>query len=182
MKINKSNFGWLFACIGLLLLLAVSIYLGVSGFYFKNNNSYVNDLILGQSLEGSLEKNQASSISVNFSGGFVPNEKLAQIVNVKNNDDSSDLYVRAKVYVFDSLNNIENIDVVENSNWFKNDDGYYYYNDLLTPQQKVNFSSFVSMGNNFVSWKKYILTFVFETLDSQNDVELMWGYNPTKNV
>lgn len=182
MKINKSNFGWLFACIGLAILLALSVYLGVSGFFFKNNNSFSSDLVLGQSIEGSLKKNQATSISVNFSGSFVPNEKLAQIVSVKNTDENSNLYVRAKVYAFTSLNNMEEVDIIENSNWTKNDDGYFYYNDLISPQQKINFSSFVIMGQNYVSWKKYILTFVFETLDDKNDVLSIWGENPLENV
>ena len=185
MKIDKSNFGWLFACIGLVLLLALSVYLGKSGFFFTTENTYTTDLVLGQSIECGLQKNQATSASLNFSGGFLPGERLPQVVAVKNMDGGVSLYLRAKVFVYSSQNKILDVDIVENSNWVKNDDGYFYYNNLIQPNEKVSFCSDVMLGGqNFqpVSWKKYILTFVFETLDSTFDVQTIWGVQPVENV
>ncbi len=181
MKISKSNFGWLFACIGLVLLLALSVYLGMSGFFFRTENSYTTDLVLGQTVEAGLNKNQATSISLNFSGGYLPNERLAQVVSVKNNEDGQSLYLRAKAFVYTSQNQVTEIDVVENSNWTKNDDGYFYYNSLVSPLEKVNFCSYIILDSQEfkpVSWKKYILTIVFETLDSSADILSLWGNNP----
>ena len=181
MKIDKSNFGWLFACIGLVLLLGLSIYFGKSGFFFETANKFATDLVLGQNLECGINKNQASSISLNFSGSYLPEERLPQVISVKNLSDSSKLYLRAKVYAFTSENQFVEIDIVENSNWLKKDDGYFYYSTLLAPQEKSTLSSFVilpSEGVSFLSNKKYILTFVFESLDSSVDTEALWGYQP----
>lgn len=183
MKINKSNFGWLFACIGLFILLAISIYLGVRGFFFKTQNSYTTDLKLGQTIEGGLNKNQATSMSLNFSGDFLPGEKLPQIVSVKNSSNE-DLFVRAKVFIYNSQNQTQEINVIENSNWSKQEDGYFYLTDLISKEQKVNFCSHIIASEDFVtlSWKKYIVTFVFETLDSESDVISLWGINPIEII
>ena len=185
MKIDKSNLGWLFACIGLVLLLGLSIYLGKSGFFFATENNFATDLKLGQNLECGIDKNQSNSISINFSGGFLPEERLPQVVAVKNLSDSVQLFLRAKVFAFTSQNQFVEIDIVENSNWIKNEDGYFYYNSLLSPQEKSTLASFVILPNenvSFLSNKKYILTFVFESLDSSVDVKAFWGYNPIENI
>lgn len=184
MKIDKSNFGWLFACVGLVLLLVLSVFLGKSGFLFKTENAFTTDLVLGQNIECGLNKNQATSVSLNFSGGFLPGERLPQVVAVKNAEDQSLLYLRAKVFVYTSQNQMLEVDVVENSNWVKNEDGYFYYNDLIKPNEKVNFCSHIIVGGeNFqpVSWKKYILSFVFETLDNTLDSQTIWGWQLVQN-
>lgn len=185
MKIDKNNFGWLFTCVGLVILLGISIYLGISGFFFQTEDTYTTDLVLGQNIESAIRKNQATSISVNMSGGFLPEERLAQVVSIKNLELDNSLYLRAKVFIYSSQNQTEEIDVVENSNWTKNEDGYYYYNELLSPLEKANFSTFIiAPSQDFVtaSWKKYIVTFVFESLDSSVDVENLWQNNPVQNV
>lgn len=184
MKLSKSNFGWLFACIGLVLLLALSIYLGVSGFFYRTGGSYTSDLVLGQNIEAGLHKNEATSLSLNFSGGFLPDERLNQVISVKNAEESANLYLRAKVFIYTSQNQVEELDVVQNSNWTKNDDGYFYYNSLVNPLEQINFCSHVIVSNNLqvVSWKKYILTVVFETLDQSADILSLWGVNPVQNV
>lgn len=184
MKISKDNFGWLFTCVGLLILLALSVYLGVSGFFFKTGDSYSSDLILGQTVENGIKKNQASSYSLNMPGGYLPNERLSQIVSIKNLEESGSLYIRAKVFICSAQNQINEIDVIENSHWTKKDDGYFYYDSLLLPQEKSIFSTFIiAPGEEFLasSWKKYVLTFVFESLDGNCDVESLWGYNPIQN-
>ena len=116
--------------------------------------------------------------------GFLPGERLPQVVAVKNAEDQSLLYLRAKVFVYTSQNQMLEVDVVENSNWGKNEDGYFYYNDLIKPNEKVNFCSHIIVGGeNFqpVSWKKYILSFVFETLDSTLDSQTIWGWQLVQN-
>lgn len=106
------------------------------------------------------------------------------MISVKNAEESANLYLRAKVFVYTSQNQVEEVDAVENSNWTKND-GYFYYNNLVLPLEKINFCSHVIVGNEDfqpVSWRKYILTVVFETLDESADVLSLWGVNPAQNV
>ncbi len=185
MKINKSNFGWIFTCFGLLMLLGIAIYLGVSGWFFKNDLSYTTDLELGKTISTSIQKNQAQSVSLTFDGSFLPGERLPQIVSVENGDASDNLFIRAKVYVYNGDNMMQNMDIVETINWtYNEEDGYYYFNDLLSIDAKVTLCSYVIVDeeSTFSGHNKYILSIVFESLSQSLDVETIWGVNPLENV
>ena len=68
MKIKKENYVWIFATVMMALLLALSIYLGISGWYFKTDYSYTTDLELGKNVQLGVKKNQANSIYMNLYG------------------------------------------------------------------------------------------------------------------
>lgn len=184
MKFNKGNFGWIFICFGLIVLLVIAIYLGASGWFFKNDFSYTTDLELGKTVSTTIGKNQANTISLTFDGSYLKGERLPQIVSITNNDLSQDLYVRAKLFVYTGSGTNSNMDIVETVNWTYNEsDGYYYFNDLLSPNNKVTLCSHVIIGDSiFLGRNKYILNFVFESLSSQEDVQSLWGINPIQNV
>ena len=180
MKKTDKQFGWLFAVITLSCLLALSIYLGVSGWYFSSGFSQEGDIILGNSVDLSIGKNSATSTSFSFSGGYLEGEKLPQIINIKNAEDDGQLYLRAKVYVFMSDNAIANMSLVTNENWAYNpEDGYYYYNDKLIAQGKIGLATHVVIGegSSLSGDKKYIMTVLVESLDAQKDIADYWGYS-----
>ena len=116
MKKNNAFYGWLFACVSLVILLGVSIYLGISGWYFSSSNTQQTDLELGNNIEISVKKNESSTASFTFSGGFLEGEKLSQIVGIKNSETEGELYIRAKVYVFMSDNAIADMQFITSSN------------------------------------------------------------------
>ncbi len=185
MKITKSNFGWMFTCFGLLVLLGIAIYLGASGWFFKTDISYTTDLELGKTVSTSIKKNQAQSISLTFDGSYLAGERLPQIVSIKNNDEEANIYIRAKVYVYNGENVTLDMDILETVNWVYNqDDGYYYYNDVLIPGDKATLCSYVIIGenSNFSGHKKYILTILFEALSENEYVVNLWGTNPLQNI
>ena len=103
MKLTKSNFGWIFATFGLLILLGVSIYLGISGWYFKNDLSYTTDMEIGKSISVDVKGDQANAISFNIDGSYLNGFELPQIISVKNSGEN-EIYLRAKVYVYTSNN------------------------------------------------------------------------------
>lgn len=184
MKLCKENFGWIFISASLLILLAIAIYLGASGWFFKNDISLTTDLELGKTVSTTITKNQANSISLTFDGSYLSGERLPQIISIKNGDDSDSLYVRAKVFVYTGDNVNLDMDIVETINWTKKQDGYYYYNDLLNVDASSSLCSYVIVGSEgkFSSKKKYILNVVFESLSSSQDVESIWGVNPIQNI
>lgn len=185
MKISKSNFGWIFTCCGLLVLLAIAIYLGASGWFFKNDISYTTDLELGKTITTSIKKNQAQSISLTFDGSILPGERLPQIVSISNIDDSENIYVRAKVYVYNGDNVMQDMDIVETINWtYNEDDGYYYFNEILNVDTKATLCSYIIVDENstFSGHNKYILSIVFESIAQSLDVESIWGINPLENI
>ncbi len=185
MKISKSNFCWKFTCACLVILLALSIYLGISGWYFKNDISYTTDLKLGENVQVGIKKNQANSISMNLDGSFLAGERLPQVVSIKNSETDYDLYVRAKVFIYSGDNILMDMDIVETINWtYSINDGYYYFNELLPANNNVALCSYVIVGEDSIlnTKTKYIVTFLIESLDSSEDVEQIWGTNPIQNV
>ncbi len=181
MKIKRENYGWLFATVLLALLLALSIYLGVSGWYFKTDISYTTDLELGKTVQMSVKKNEASSISMNLDGSYLAGDRLPQIVSIKNMDDEASVYLRAKIFIYSGDNQILKMDMVETVNWeYDQADGYYYFTDLLTMQNKVALCSHLIIDNetHLQTNTKYIFTIVVEALEEDQDVVKIWGKNP----
>lgn len=184
MKIDKSNFGWIFACCGLVVLLGVSIFLGLSGWYINTDISYTTDLELGKTVQVDIDKNQSNAISLSLDGSFLEGQKLPQIISIKSIQDENELYLRAKISVYTSENETKKLEVESTANWFKSDDDYYYLTSLISPNDKVCLCSHLILteGLNLQTGKKYIVTFVIESLDSEQDVISFWGVNPIQNV
>lgn len=184
MKLTKSNFGWIFATFGLLILLGVSIYLGISGWYFKNDLSYTTDMEIGKSISVDVKGDQANAISFNIDGSYLNGFELPQIISVKNSGEN-EIFLRAKVYVYTSNNQYYKMKINSTSNWNYNlEDDYYYFNDKLIGSDKVALCSSIMFDEDgaYVTDVKYIVTFIFEALNLDQDVEKIWGINPINDL
>ncbi len=184
MKKNNAYYGWLFACVSLLILLGISVYLGISGWYFSSSNTQQTDMQLGNNIEISVKKNEASTASFTFSGGFLEGEKLSQIVSIRNAETEGELYIRAKVYVFMANSSTADMQFVTSNNWAKGDDGYYYYKEKLISQGKIGLCSsiIIGEGSHLRGDRTYIMTIAVEGLDGNTNVKEHWGNNPLENV
>ena len=181
MKINKDNFGWIFTSILLAILLAISIYLGISGFYFKTQSSYTTDLVLGKNIQIDVSKNMSNAISFNIDGSYLAGDRLPQIISIKNNEEEDGLYLRAKIYIYTSEN--KTLDMVETVNWtFSQEDGYYYFNDVLSKKDKASLCShiYIDEETSLKSNVKYIATIVVEALDESVNIKEIWPLNSIK--
>lgn len=177
MKVSKENFGWIFSCVALAVGLIISIILGFTGMYCQNASTFLNDLKLGDNLQLEMRENQANSMSVNIDGSYLPNEKLKQDLFVKNFELEKDIFLRAKVYIFSTESKIINVGIDLAPNWKYNlQDGYYYYNGALAPQNKTILASNIIIDESaqLFSSKKYILTVLAESLSDKNQAENLW--------
>lgn len=180
MKRIKSFYSWLFAVIVLSVLLAISIILGISGWYFNVERTQVTDFQLGNNIEIVANKNSANSVSMNFSGAFISGDKLDQVVAIKNLEQEGQFFLRAKAFVYTSANQFQKISLVTTQNWEYNaEDGYYYYKDKMIAQSKVSLCTQIYLDKQYTlsSAKKYLITFLIETLSTDHTVEAFWGYN-----
>lgn len=184
MKINRQNAGWIFTCVLLGALLLLSVYLGLSGWYFKNQTSSYTHFQLGKTTQLEVDGNEANAFSVVMEGSFLPQEQLPQVVAIKNSSQDKAIYLRAKVMVDSSWVGEGLLQITSTANWtFNQDDGYYYYIDTLPAQNKVGLCSHIitPQDNVHASGDNYIITFLVESLDEGQDIVSLWGEVPILN-
>lgn len=174
---KKSSVKWLFMVIVLSLLLAISVILGFTGYYFSvsylNSNS---ELTVGDSFSIEVKANESNVASFTFDGTFLPNERIPQIIQIKSQNLTEDVYIRVKAVVFGTDEEIElNYETTEH--FYKATDGYYYFDDVLKGGSKATFCNFIVLPGKdyFESRQKYVITFVVETLKSGLDIKNIWN-------
>ncbi len=167
---KKREIAWIFVCVILLVALGVSIFLGYSGFY--SAMTYLkseSDLVVGDTVAIAVNPNETSVASMTFDGSYLPNENVPQIVQISATLLDENLRVRVKGVVFGTDGEI---DFVTSDHFTKNDDGYYYYDDILSGGNKATFCTALVMPDGTISGEKYIVTIVVETLSES--VENIW--------
>lgn len=179
MKKDKTYYGFLFTIVVLFILLGISIYFGLSGWFYSISSTDTDiDLMLGKKIVVAVEPNQTSAVSFGLKGEYIPHEKLLQIIKINAENLNKDVFVRVKGILFNSQNDISEIEFETTDNWVY-DGGYYYLTDSLKGGNNVTFSSKVIVPDNVVlrSDKSYLVTVIVETLDTTFDSELIWGKN-----
>lgn len=173
---KKSNVAWSFVVGILSLLLILSVILGMSGYYFSVN--YLNsksDIMVGNSFSISVKPNEANLVCFTIDGGYLPNEVIPQTIHISGEDLNKDAYIRVKARVF-GVPNVAELDFVTTEHFEKQDDGYYYFDDVLKGGNKVTFATYLLVPPeiDLASNEKYILSIVVESLESNVDVENIW--------
>ncbi len=177
---NKKDFAWLFACIVLVVLLIISVILGLTGFY--SSVTYLKsstDLTVGDTVVVKVEENQASVVSFTVDGSYLPGESIPQVVQICAQNLDDEIYVRVKAEVF-GLEGGE-FDFTTTSHFQKAEDGYYYFDEVLSGGNKITFCTNIitPQDGSFVSEEKYILSIVVETVDADY-VENIWGISESE--
>lgn len=173
---KKSSIPWLFAVIGLSVLLAISVYLGLSGYYFSTAFLHSkSDVVVGNSVVIKVLPNQSNVVSFTFDGAYLPDEKISQVVQIEASDLNADVAVRVKAVVFGGEQE-GGFEFVTTEHFEEADDGYYYFDDVLKGGNKMTFCNYLKVPKeaNFVGNEKYVLSLVVETLESRFDVGEIW--------
>ncbi len=173
---KKSSVAWLFAVVVLFFLLALSVVLGFTGYYFSV--SYLNsasDLVVGDGFSVGVKANQSNVVSFTFDGGYLPNEIIPQTIQIVSQDLASDMKVRVKSKIFGAEDDV-GVDFITTEHFEKMDDTYYYFDDILKGGNKITFCSYVVIPKHvdLSSKDKYVLTIIVETLESGLDSEKIW--------
>ena len=167
---------WLVAVVLLSISLVTSIILGFSGYYFSVAYLKSNcDLVLGDKILISVSENESSVASFCFDGGYLPNEKIQQIVQIVSKNLSESMYVRAKIVVFVDNENANFVPMLSEHFVF-GEDVYFYYDDVLNGGNKITLCNMLQFPseNIFLSDKKYVASIVVETLSETLNVSEIW--------
>lgn len=175
-KLSKRDYGFIFAIVVLVILLGVSLYLGISGWFYSNISPVKSDMQLGKTVNVSLQETGAQALSFTFPGNYLPGQKLPQYINISNNS-GKDLHVRAKAVVFSYEDGEKQIEVGISEHWTQNNE-YYYFDQPLLQANKVALGTYVRLSEDeyYNSEKSYVLTIVVEALDASLDRQQIWGF------
>lgn len=169
---NKSNVGWIFAICILAFLLVISLILGFTGYFFSISYLSSNtELKVGDNFSISVLPNSANVVSFTFDGAYLPDENIPEVVQINAQDLNADVWVRVKVKVFGASDDSE-LGFVTTEHFEKENDGYYYYDEVLKGGNKITFCNYIFIPKeiNLRSGEKYIISFVVETLESKYDI------------
>lgn len=175
-KLSKTSYGFIFTIVLLLITLGTVLYLALSGWFYSNTSNLDSDIVLGQTVNIDIKENEAQTVAFSFPGAYLPGQKIDQFINITNASDKN-LYVRAKITLFDYSSGEAKLQAGVNEHWTEND-GQYYFDDVLLASNKVSFASYVKLLENkyYDSTKNYIVSVVVESLDSSLDKTAIWGY------
>ena len=175
-KLSKTTYGFIFAIAFLVVALCVSLYLGISGWFFNYKTKLESDLKLGQSINLSLSGNETKTVSFTFPGSILPGQKLEQFINITNISEK-DLFVRAKAIVYTYSNNEQKVEIGINEHWTESGD-YYYFDESLLASNKISLCSYIKLipSDYYNSSKTYVLTIIVEGLDSSLQRSEIWGF------
>lgn len=175
-KLKKSTYGFIFAIIVLVIALGITLYLGLSGWFYSNVTKLESDMQLGQTVNLSLAGNETEAVSFTVSGAYLPGHNLQQYVNVTNESDKP-LYVRAKAFIFSYSLGDTKVELGISEHWTENGE-YYYFDEPVEVSNKIAVSSYVKLLEDefYDSQKSYVLTIVVEGLDASLNRAEIWGY------
>lgn len=175
-KLSKTTYGFIFTIVLLTLALAVVLYLAISGWFYTNTTKLESDMLIGNTVNIDIKPNEAQVVSFTIPGAYLPGQKLDQFINISNISDK-DLYVRAKITVFDYGSGEGKMQAGVSEHWTEHD-GEYVFDEKLLASNKIAFASFVKLLEDkyYDSTKSYVISVVVESLDSDLDRMAIWGY------
>lgn len=175
-KLSKTAYGFIFTIVLLTLALGVVLYLAISGWFYTNTTKLESDMKIGQTVNIDMKENDAQVVSFTVSGAYLPGQKIDQYINITNISDK-DLYLRAKIVLFDFETGEGKMQAGITEHWTEHD-GQYVFDEKLQKSNKVAFASYVKLLEDkyFDSTKSYIISIVVESLDGELDKMQIWGY------
>lgn len=175
-KLQKSTYGFIFAIVVLVVALGVSLYLGLSGWFYSNTSKLSSDMELGTTANLSLKGNETQAVSFTISGAYLPGHNLKQYINVTN-DAEKPLFIRAKASIFCYDAGECKVELGISEHWTENGN-YYYFDEPIPVSNKISVANYVRLLDDqyLDSQKTYVLTVVVEGLDAELDRSQIWGF------
>lgn len=176
--ISKQKEGWyIFFVVLLSVLFLASIGLFLKNPLVPNAPEHTGLKPLGTDMQLTITDNGSISQTLYFYGSFLPNFGVNQLASVSLKPTERDAKLRAKAFLYDEYNNLVSIPLETTTEWAKKNDGYYYYNDTLTPNLTVQFIKKISTPTEDAKLSSnniYLIIITFETLPADSNFESIW--------
>lgn len=174
---SKERFCYIFVISLLITTIGVMVALYMTGMLFVSKINQVSSVPLGSNVVISIENTGANSISFDLCGGLMPEEKVPQLLNVKNDGDT-DCYVRAKAFTYASDANKVDLKIATTEKWVFVD-GYYYFIEDVKRGTTIGLANGIILSDSYIftNDQKYIINVLIESISTQNYHQDLWGVN-----
>ena len=172
---SKERFCYIFAICVLVSVIALLVFLYLAGLLYASNISQVSNIPINSTVTVEIQKNEASAISFDVSGGLIPGEQIPENINIKNQAQTP-LFLRSKAYVYTTDAGLVEIGLNANENWLKNEDGYYYFSEKIEPNQTIALANKIILNESysFTNKERYIINILVESLDGSLNMQDFW--------
>ena len=179
-KKNVRESWFIFAIVMLSIALALSIYLFLQNPFITNKPAHSGLIPLGTPLNIKVDAVGATTQSVFFKGSVLPNSVVRQDVKITLNAAQENAVARAKVFMFNEKNQLLPINAQTANIWDYSEDGYYYCQEVFTPNLVLDFLQAVEIPDtNFGlnAENVYALLVSVEALPLTADFKSIWKLN-----
>jgi len=171
---SKERFCYIFAICVLFLISVVICILAFTGVFYGPQVNKISSVPLGTDITISIGENDINAFSFSVSGGLLPNEKIAQNINIKNTSNAK-VYVRVKSIL---VTNGNNCDIqMETLNKWKQNDAYAYFLKEINAGESVGCAKnlIISSEMELSSKYNYNIVIIVESLSENFDTKSIWN-------
>lgn len=183
-KVKKKVRGSTVAIIVLTIMLLASIAVGVTLAYFTADTNVVGNVTLGDPVNINITQGGSTVTSLTFSDDALPGHVYDQVIGVSVPADTSDALLRAKLTISNTEGDSINVQATTASSWVEGDDGYYYYNGIVSANDSVDFVTAVKIPTELTNEdanKTFNIDISVEAIQEANNAARdMWTTAPTE--
>ena len=151
-----------------LLLFVYSTYITFE-VYEKYHNSTMGDyLVFDITSQGNYIK------TITYPSSLLTGLKYNQQIDIKSQNIDKDLKIRAKITFTDYKNNTKNIEIDSKEKWYQGDDGYFYYDGIISSNETVTFVKNIQINDQNTKQINSVLAVIIECLPSDFDTSEIW--------
>jgi len=171
---SKERFCYIFSICALLLLILIICILAFTGVFYGVQVDKITSVPLGTDITISIGANDCNAFSFAVSGGVIPNEKIAQNINIKNTSTEK-IFVRVKSVIVALEDNCK-IDMSNLNNWVKNGE-YAYFLKEINQGESVGCAKNLVINEEYELSSKYNynIVVIVESLGENFDVKNIWN-------
>lgn len=176
-KIKLKESWYIFSIVMLSALLLLSLWLFLQNPFITNKPVSSGLAPAGTPINISVEDNGSETQVLYFEASVLPNSKIKQDVNITLKATENPCVVRAKVYMLNEQNQVLPVNITIASQWQKNDDGYYYCQERLSPNLVIDFMQGFDVPDAKTGLNAeniYPILFSVETLPLTSDYLKIW--------
>lgn len=177
-KISTKESWYIFFIVLLILTIAFLSFIYFNNPYIPHSSKNSISAEIGTDITIDITDCGGFSKTLTLNGMLMPEFDIEQNVFLRLNASSQNCKARAKVFMFDNNGKYVSLNSTFTSDWLSNEDGYYYYNGIISPSLVLKFVKSIQTPNiTLYSGNQYLVYITLETLPQSSNPDNIWLNN-----